>query len=163
MTEQIIMVQVSDPEWTAGALHLACRLAQRHDAQLALVHLIPVQHLGWLGTDFAYSLVTPQTQRQLHKFELTLEDYGMISATYVMQCISLTQGIVQAAELTGAQIVFAHLPKSFLPYWAKFEWNSLRRRLARQHRTLMEQDMALLDARTMGQSEAVELGLSLRH
>lgn len=46
MTEQIIMIQVSDPEWTTEALHLACAFARRHVAQLALVHLIPVQHLS---------------------------------------------------------------------------------------------------------------------
>lgn len=82
---------------------------------------------------------------------------------YMMQCISLTQGIAQAAELIDAQIVFAHLPKSFIPYWTKSQWNALRRQLAQQHRALMEQDMVLLDVPTPPQRDGVALPYSAHH
>lgn len=162
MAAQIIMVQVSDPIWTAKALHLAGALARGSDAQVALVHLIQVQHLSWLGTDMGYSLVRPETRREIHEYELTLEDYGVPYAKYVMQCADLTQGIVQAAEQIEAQIVFAHLPKSFIPYWTKLQWSALRRRLARQNRTLMQADVTLLDSSTTSLRETAELPFPTR-
>ena len=53
MTEKpTIMVQIADRAWTLDALHCACQMARRSAAVIALVSMIPVQHTGWLGTEW---------------------------------------------------------------------------------------------------------------
>jgi hypothetical protein len=53
-----------------------------------------------------------------------------------MQCISTLDALVDTAEQLDAYAVFAHLPKSRIPYRQAFQvWNT-RRRLARAFREL---------------------------
>jgi hypothetical protein len=131
---QKIMVQVADRNWTLSALHLACALARSMDAEIALVKMVPVQHISWLGTEFGYQNLTVGDHDELIAYQATAEDYGVPLHTEMFQYMTLPDAIADAAEYFGAQVVFATLPKSALPYWRRFQLWNLRRRLARQHR-----------------------------
>lgn len=139
MNTQTIMVHIGERAWTAETLHSACVLARKTGAEIALVKMVPVQHFGWLGTDLGYRLLAEHDQEELRDYELTLEDYGIQYSLRVMQYAALGDALVQAAESVGAQIVFAQLPNSVVPYWHEFQMAMLRHRLARQQRQLLEQ------------------------
>ena len=139
MNTQTIMIQVGERTWTVETLHSACILARKTGAEIALVKMIPVQHLSWLGTDFGYRLFTEHDRQELHDYELTLEDYGIQFSINVIQYTMLIDALVQAAKNLDAQVVFAQLPKSPIPYWHQFQTGMLRRRLVYQHRQLFEQ------------------------
>jgi hypothetical protein len=139
MHTQTIMIQIGDRAWTSEALHSACVLARRTGAEIALVKMVPVQHCSWLGTDFGYRLLTERDREELREYEFTLEDYGIQFSINVMQFATLLDATVQAAETVGAQIIFAQLPNSVIPYWHNFQMAMLRRRLAHQQRQLLEQ------------------------
>ena len=136
--EQIIMVQILDREWTQEALHCACRLARNTSATIVLVKMIPVQHPGWLGTDLGYQNFTAQEQAEYADYQTTLEDYGVEFTALLFQYLTLTDAIAQAAEHVNAQIVFARVPDSIIPFWTQFQQWSLKRQLTRQQRRLIK-------------------------
>jgi hypothetical protein len=133
-TKQTIMIQISDHEWTLEALHYACLLARNTSATIALVQMIPVQHLSWLGTDFGYINVTPDEQSNFAEYQVAIEDYGVEFTPLLFQYDSLAEAIAQAAEHVDAQIVFAKLPEGVFPLATRLERWMLGRQLARQQR-----------------------------
>ncbi len=130
----VIMVQISNREWTLEALHCACLLARKASARIALVEMIPVQHASWLGTELGYMHFTHQEQADFADYQATIEDYGVRFTPVVLQYVTLTEAITQAAEHVKAQIVFARIPESRIPLWTKFQRWMLSRQLARQKR-----------------------------
>src|SRR5215813_11249470 len=111
------MVHMADHRWTSEALHLACALARNNQAEVALVRMMPVQHIAWLGTDFGNTPVTSQEYERLQEYQATAEDYGVDLSVQSMQYITLPEALVEAADHLGASVVFASLPKSHFPYW----------------------------------------------
>jgi hypothetical protein len=59
--------------------------------------------------------------------------------------------IGQAADCAGARIVFATVPKSWIPYWQEFQMHRLRQALAHAQRQLVE-----LPAHAEGESASGE-------
>jgi hypothetical protein len=137
-TKSVIMVHLSDREWTLEALHCASLLARNTSATLALVKLVPVEHLGWLGTEFGYMNFTHQEQTEFADFQATVEDYGIEFTPVLFQYMTLVEGIAQAAGYVDAQKVFAHVPASIIPFWTRFQRWQLKRQLARQNRQWIE-------------------------
>ncbi len=130
----IIMVQISDCEWTLEALHCAGLLARNTSARVVLVKMIPVQHVNWLGTEWGYANLTDQDRAELADYQATIEDYGVEFAPLLFQYVTLAEAIAQAAEFVNAQIVFAKIPESVIPFWTRFQRWSLNQHFAHQNR-----------------------------
>src|SRR5947208_3225386 len=110
METQSIMVQITDRRWTLAAMHLACALARPAGAEVALVKMVPVQHVGWLGTDLGNLRLTPADRKDMSEYESITEDYGVQSSRHFYQYVTLPGALVDAAEYVNAQVVFATLP-----------------------------------------------------
>jgi hypothetical protein len=133
-TNSVIMVQISDREWTLEALHCACRLARNTSARIALVKLIPVQHPSWLGTEWGYMNFTHQAQADFADYQATIEDYGVEFTPVLFQYVTLADGIAQAAQYVDAETVFAKIPASLIPLSTRLQRWVLNREFARQKR-----------------------------
>ena len=139
--ETVIMVQIADNDraWTLEALHCAAIMARERSAKIVLVKMIPVQHIGWLGTELGYLHLTEHDEQELADYAATLEDYGVDYEVCPFQYATLTDALVQAAEFVGAQTVFATLPASRIPFWQRFQLHDLRHHLAQDQRVLIEE------------------------
>jgi uncharacterized protein YjbI with pentapeptide repeats len=137
-TTTVIMVQIADREWTMDALYRACRLGRTMPTHIALVKMIPVQHMGWMGTELGNQNYSEQDLREIVNYEATIEDYGIEFSSTVFQYSDLDEAILQAADMLNASIVFATLPKSVIPFWRNWQLQNLRRRLWRDQRVLVE-------------------------
>jgi hypothetical protein len=120
-----IMVQMTDGERTLEALHLACALAHAKQDTVALVKMVPVQHIGLLGTELGFMNLTDADCKEMADFEAVPFQYA-----------TLAEGVAQAADYVDARIVFASLPTSVVPYWYRVQCWILRRQLARHDRQL---------------------------
>ena len=138
MAIQRIMVQIADREWTLAAVHRACTLARSVEAEIVLVKMLPVQHLSWLGTPFGAMDFTKLERAELRDYAATVEDYGVPFTLYQFQYFALADALSDAADHVDAQIVFATLPPSLLPFWRRFQLNGLRRCLAHHGRQLVD-------------------------
>jgi hypothetical protein len=132
------MVQIADRAWTLEALDSACWLARQTGAAIALVKMVSVQHPGWLGTELGYLNYSVQDRLDLAAYRDTIEDYGLSFTVHLFQYVTLVNALVQAAEQVKAQVVYATVPTSIIPYWPEFQGWLLRRNLSRQGRRLDE-------------------------
>lgn len=148
----IIMVQISDHGWTLETMHCACLLARNTPARVVLVKLIPVQHISWLGTEWGQVNFTDQDRAEFAHYQATVEDYGVEFAPLLFQYVTLAEAIAQAAEYVNAQIVFAKLPQSVIPFWTRFQRWSLSRQFARQNRQWIQ--------RPVYDTEALEVAIA---
>ena len=152
---QVIMVQVADHEWNKRALYYACTLARRGVSKIALVKMIPVQHVGWLGTEFGNLNLTNADRSELEDCEATVEDYGVEYSTLFFQYATLADALMGAAEYMDANVVFAKLPQGLIPWWDRRRGDNLRRKLARQQRVLIDQCSLFEEARPEGNTDAI--------
>jgi len=140
IVQTVIMVQIADdPAWTREALHCAALMARDQSAKIALVKMMPVQHLGWLGTGLGYLNLSHQDEQELADLAVTLEDYSMDFDFYPFQYATLADAIGQAAEYLDAQVIFATLPKGIIPFWRAYQVRGLRRHFARDGRQFIDQ------------------------
>jgi hypothetical protein len=142
MTNPIIMVQIANYQWTLEALHRACALARDKGAGIVLMKMLPVQHVGWLGTEFGNMNLSDRDRAEIRDYEATVQDYGLPYAAEVFQFITLPEAIVEAADYVEAYIVFASLPKSIIPYWRQFQLRQLRNGLTKRGRQLIDLEQA---------------------
>lgn len=133
-----IMVNIADRTWTMEALHCACIMARKTSAKIVLMKMIPVQHPGLLGTNLGYINFSYQEQQDVEDYEATIKDYSVEFSSHLFQYMTLGDAISKAAQEVKAQIVFATLPASLIPFWHDFQTQGLRRRLARHQRQLIE-------------------------
>lgn len=131
-----ILVQMADVSWTTQAMHLASAFARSSETELVLLRLIRVQHTGYLGTSFAHTQPTPAEDFQIYSYAETAEDYGVVLSVANKQCTHELSALVEAADQTDAQAVFACVPASPVPYWQRFKTWNLRRELAKHGRLL---------------------------
>lgn len=135
-----IMVQVMDSQKTLEALHFACALAHGQQTKVVLVKMVPVDHVSWLGTELGEDHFTDEDSQALRTYREVANSYEVEVETQTFQYTTLTPAIVQAADYVGAQIVFAELPPSVLPFWYRFRAWLLRQALAERggHLYLLE-------------------------
>jgi len=133
----VIMVQVDAPQWTADVLHAACRLARTCGGEVALVRLVRVRRLLYLGTEFGNLDLSDDDKRHLEACVDTVEDYGLPYSVTLYQHCDLCAAIADTAELVGAGVVFARLPHSSIPLWSDCQFELLRMRLSRRHVELL--------------------------
>jgi hypothetical protein len=131
-----IMVSMADHAWTSQAMHLACAVARNSGMEINLVRMMSVQHLLWLGMELGEVPPTREEYKALRDYQATAEDYGVNLCFETMQCVSLADALVDAADQLDAEMVFATLPENNLTYWRRFQLWMLGRRLAAKHRQL---------------------------
>ena len=136
--QPVIMVQIADRAWTLEALHCACVMARARSAQIALVEMTPVMQPSYLGTELAYLALSESDRMNSLEYQATLEDYGVEFSLYRITYLSLVDAIVEAADYVNAEVVFATIPWSIIPFWQTFQRRQLRRRLARNRREWIE-------------------------
>lgn len=125
-----IIVQMSERHWTMQALHLACALARNNHAQVILLRLMAVNHPGYLGTAFGNRSVSGAEYVDIKEYAATAEDYGIEMSLCQMQCVTSLGALADAAEELDADVVFAHVPESRIPYWRRLQVWNLERRLS---------------------------------
>ena len=137
--QPVIMVQVAEPQWTWDVVHAACKLARSCGGTVHLVHMVCAKHLCYLGTELGYLNLSDDDQHVLKGYVDTIDDYGLACGLTVYQYCSVYEAIAGAAELVAADIVFAKLPKSRIPFWSDCQFELLRVRLSRQHVELFKE------------------------
>ena len=135
-----ILVQMTDKRWTTQALHLACALARSNQAAVVLLRLMQVERIRDLGSKFGDIAISSAEYRNLMDFSATADDYGVELSLEQMQCASLLQAVVDAAFYLNADVVFARVPESHVPFLRHFHVWQLERRLAPAHRQLYTLD-----------------------
>lgn len=131
-SQPVIMVQVAEPEWTWEVLHAACKLARSCGGVIELVHMIRAEHISYLGSELGYLNLDEKDRHLLQIYADTVEDYGLTCGVTMYQYCSMYEAIVGASDLVAANVVFAKLPKSKIPFWSDCQFEMLRVRLARQ-------------------------------
>jgi hypothetical protein len=131
-----IMVQVTDQTQTLAALHFACALARSNQGRIVLLKLIPVSQPGWLGTEWGYMNFTDKDQQALKGYEKVVVSHGIDVKACLLQVMSTRDGIISAADSVDAQIVFAQLSHSIIPFWHAWQTRILRRSLEQHQRHL---------------------------
>ena len=152
-----LMVQIADRAWTLDAVHCACRMARQTPADIALVTLIPVQHIAWLGTDWGHMNFSEQQFHDLEDYRATVLDYGLSCKTVCFQYSDFFGALAEAAEDCDAQVVFAHLPGTRIPARRRFLLWLLNRRLSNASRRLIERPADVLELMPMTDARAREL------
>lgn len=138
-----IMVQIADRAWTLDAVHAACRMGRRSPAVIALISMIPVQHTGWLGTEWGYMDFSKAAKHDLEDYQDTVLDYGLNYRMVQGQYVDFVDGLADAAEQLNAQIVFARFPNTLIPAWRRLQMWLLRCRFSKQQRQLIESFVSL--------------------
>jgi hypothetical protein len=131
-----IMIPLEEWGWTLTVVCFACILARATEAELVLVEMIPVQHPYLMGTPLA-DLNRKEVQ-YLPELTATVERYGVPYELRAFRYLSFVEAIVQAAELYKAQVVFARVAHSFIPFWQRLQAWRLRKSLEHDHRQLYE-------------------------
>ena len=124
-----ILVQFAEPRWTNEAIQQACALARNSAARIVLIRLMQMPHASYLGTDFGYVPADRHETLRLAEYQATAEDYGVELSITPLQCISKPDALVQAVEMLNADLLFARIPSSRIPYWRRFQVWWLRQQL----------------------------------
>jgi hypothetical protein len=124
-----IMVQVTDKSHTLTALRAACDLACKNQHDIVLLKLVPVTHPSWLGTELGNLNLSDQDQRAFREYQLYAKSRAVTAKVSCLQSVTSVEAIIWAAECVKAQIVFAHLPHSLIPFWRLWQRWLLRRHL----------------------------------
>ncbi len=135
-----IIVQMTEPQWTEEALHLACAMAQRRQSKVTLLHLMPTQHFSWLGANFNTNWLTAEQTELVWRCKEIADSYSVELSVQPMEYISYDGALVEVCEEMEAEVVFAHIPHSLIPLWRKMEVWELRRQLAAHHTALYTLD-----------------------
>jgi hypothetical protein len=131
-----IMVQMRDRQWTMRALHLACAMARDHHTEVVMVRFVYAQHPSWLGTEMVDIIPCDQDQQDMCEYIATAEDYGVKLSIAPMHYTTLAGAIADAADAVAAEVVFANIPETHVPYWRKLQMWSLERQFAARQRQL---------------------------
>jgi hypothetical protein len=101
--------------------------------------LVRVRRLLYLGTEFGYMDLSNDDKLHLQACMDTIEDYGLLGSVTLYQHCGLYEAIVDTADLVGASVVFARLPKGAIPFWNECQLELLRWRLSHQHIDLYDE------------------------
>jgi len=136
MDNASIMVVVGERQWTLQAIHLACAVARSNGSEVVLLHMVPVRHTWFLGTDLGLVDFTIKDQLALVEYAQIPASYSVCFSTCVFQYDAYVTALLDAAEQLNTGIVFALPPRRLFPLWHKIEVRWLRRALSKRHRSL---------------------------
>jgi hypothetical protein len=124
-----IIVTLGEPKWTLNAMHLACALARNTARDVLLLRMNPVTHPSYLGADVAPLNITSSERALIRDYAHTAEDYGVSVSLALVNYVDFVPGLAQAAENANADVIFATLPGSRIPYLRRMRLWNLRRQL----------------------------------
>ena len=126
-----ILVQSSEYSWTLQAMHLACAMAHDNHSQVILLGLAYVPHPGCLGTEFWHTTLTQQDVYLFSKCGAIAEQYQVDFRFEFIQCVTTAGALVTAADDFFADVIFACVSPSPVPFWQKYQIWNLKRQLLR--------------------------------
>lgn len=140
MNTSRLMIVMGETKWTLAALHLACAMSRRDQAELLLLKMLPARHPLLLGTPGGSLSFTVEDAQALANMAATAEDYGISLEVRHCQYANYWNAVVDAAAQLGVTAVLVHIPASPIPYWQAIRRQWLRRQLARQRQLLLTLD-----------------------
>lgn len=159
MNTPIIMVQIADRQWTLEALRAACAIARKPSTIILLVKMVPVQHLGWLGSDWGNLNFSAHERTDFEHYQAIIAEYGHECIPVLFQYTTWIEGMIQTVAYVNADIVFAPKPRIILPLWRRFRIWDMKRCLAHHGCAWIHTPIYAADAVTIT-TEHVQLGLS---
>ena len=136
MSSYNILLIPGERKWTSKALHLACAMARSNDGHVILLKMVAAGHPALLGSPEGSRNVTHNEMRALAELATTAEKYDVPVTVTLCQYASYARALVDAAEQLSAAAVFAPMPASRVPLWARFQAWRLEGNLARAGCTL---------------------------
>jgi hypothetical protein len=124
-----ILVVISNRKWTTRAVHLACAMARNAGARLVLLHLMEARSPYLLGLEFCVAPPSNDELQAIAEYGMIAEDYGLDITLQRMQYESLTDALVQAAEVTRPNVIFADVSSSVFPFMRRLLLWNVRRQL----------------------------------
>lgn len=140
-----ILINLDDQQWTMEAMHRACMLARQKNTTITLLHLMPVQHLAWLGTDFGIPSMSNKDRVTVKECAQTAEDYGVMVVLQPMRYATFVDAIADAADCLDADYVFVK-PHSGFGLFKTLQQRRLKHELtARGHLWMTTDDRATFE------------------
>ena len=146
-----ILVITGEPGWTRRAVHLAGAVAHEAGVAVVLLHMVPVTHMGYLGTGSREALLSFAEFDALNEYMTTAADYAPVTVE-LFEYSDAIGGVLSAAEQYGATAVFAAAPGGPLGR-LRLWW--LRRAIRRPLYTLGDGDPTII---LPARPEAVAVG-----
>lgn len=143
--QPVIMVQIADPVWTGEAIHSACMVARTCRGRLALVQMVRVQYLAYLGSELGYMGADEGDEDLVEACVAVAEEYNVPCIVHLYQYTSLPGAIAGAAAFVGARVVFANLPRQRIPFMRTLKLEALRWRLEEQHCALVTEPISQVE------------------
>lgn len=140
MDKSRLMIVMGKREWTLNALHLACAMSRRGEADIWLLKMIPVRHPLLLGTKSGSLDFSQADAQAIVEAAATVEDYDVPLQFRLFQYASYWSGVVDAAAQLNVTAVIVHVPPSPLPYWEAWRRWWLNYRLVRQQQQFLTLD-----------------------
>ena len=123
----IIVQQSEDAVWMTKAMHLACALARNQGGHIVVLRLALANNPGLLG--WGITPPTTQEEEQIALCAAIAQDYGVAMCDQVMQYVTFTDALAQAAEHLNAVALFARIPNSRFSFWRQLRFWNLKRQL----------------------------------
>jgi hypothetical protein len=131
-----ILLIPGEPEWTSRAMHLACAMARSNGGEVTLLKMAPAGHPALLGSPEGSRFVRREEMRAMAELARTAEKYDVPANVTVCQYASYTRAMVDVAEQLAVAALFATVPPSHIPFWARYQEWRVRSILARHGCTL---------------------------
>ena len=109
MSTSTIMVQMADTRWTWAAMYEACAQARKLGAEVALVKLLPLEFLAWMGGEDGTYTFTDSESEDIRNYEAIAQENGVETSVHVFPYTRFDQGVVDAADKLNADTVFVEL------------------------------------------------------
>jgi hypothetical protein len=136
MKTYTVLVVPGDCRWTLKALNLACAMARSHDGQVILLKMAAAGHPALLGSPEGLRYVTDSDRQALAELKTTAEEYNVPAQVTLFAYANYAHALVSAVEQLDARALFATLPPSRLPFWARYQQWRVEGLLARHGCTL---------------------------
>lgn len=121
MSAYNVLVVPGEQKWTTRALHLACAMARSNGGEVTVLKMVPAGHPALLGSPEGSRRATREEIAALAELAATAEKYDVAASVTLCQFASYTRALVDAAEQLEARALFATLPASHVPFWARFQ------------------------------------------
>lgn len=137
----IILVQLSEHDWTLQAVHFACAMARSQRADVILLRLDYVRHPMHLGTEYGR---TPPSEEEIEVYwacASIAEQYDVTLQFKSIQCATKVGALLTAGDEHAAAAIFVHFPVHHIAYWRRFQIWKLNKSLAAMNCQLFTLDV----------------------
>ncbi|MCC6614104.1 MAG: hypothetical protein IT320_11550 [Anaerolineae bacterium] len=136
MSTPIVMVEMGSLRWTIEAMRAACPEAKRIGAKVVVTLLMPESQCTLAGIDPETYVFSADEQNEVREYQAIADMHGVELQTRAFEYHDLAHGIVDAADALDAQVVYAHLPATLLPFQHQRQVRHLAKELGSHHHEL---------------------------